>query len=216
MNKLTIYIADDHTFVRSGMTRLLNTFERVGSVKEAANGKELIALIEAATPDIVILDIEMPVLNGVDTSQYLSEHHPDVKILVLTMHTEEFFVNKLLEIGVHGFLNKSAEPKEVEDALHSIADRDFYRNEIMNRVLNNKNIRKKNASSSELTPREIEILMLICQDLTSSEICERLKIHEKTFFTHRTNILTKVNVRGNVGLVKYAYQHGLLDLPSTQ
>lgn len=212
MNKLKIYIADDHTFVRKGMTRLLNTFGRVGSVKEAANGKELIALIENEAPDIVILDIEMPVLNGFETSQHLAEHHPDVKILILTMHTEEFFILRLLEIGVHGFLNKSAEPKEVERALYSIADLDFYRNDIMNTVLKNKSLRKKNITSSELTPRELEILLLICQDLTSAEICERLKIHEKTFFTHRTNILTKVNVRGNVGLVKFAYQHGLLPL----
>jgi two-component system, NarL family, response regulator DegU len=210
MSNLTIYIADDHTFVRKGMTRLLQTFERIGVIKEAANGKELIELIQAEPPDIVILDIEMPVLNGFETSQYLAEHHPDIKILILTMHTEDFFIMRLLEIGVHGFLNKSAEPKEVENALYSIADRDFYRNDIMNKVLMDKNIRKKNTVSSDLTTRELEILLLICQDLTSSEICERLKIHDKTFFTHRTNILTKINVRGNVGLVKYAYQQGLL------
>lgn len=211
MNKLIIYIADDHTFVRKGMIRLLNTFERIGSVKEAANGKELIALVQESAPDIVILDVEMPELNGFDTAQYLAEHHPDVKVLILTMHTEEFFIVRLMEIGVHGFLNKSAEPKEVENALYSIADRDFYRNDIMNKVLNNKGIRKKSGVSNELTPRELEILLLICQDLTSAEICERLKIHEKTFFTHRTNILAKVNVRGNVGLVKYAFQEGLIE-----
>lgn len=89
MSKLKIYIADDHTFVRKGMIRLLNTFERVGDVKEAANGKELISLVQGEVPNIVILDLEMPVMNGFDCAKHLVENHSDVKILILTMHTEE-------------------------------------------------------------------------------------------------------------------------------
>ena len=111
MSKLKIYIADDHTFVRKGMTRLLNTFERIGEVKDAANGKELISLVEVDAPNIVILDLEMPVLNGFDTAKHLVENHVDVKILILTMHTEEVFILNLMELGVHGFLNKNAEPE---------------------------------------------------------------------------------------------------------
>ena len=94
MSKLKIYIADDHTFVRKGMIRLLNTFERVGDVKEAANGKELISLVQGEVPNIVILDLEMPVMNGFDCAKHLVDNHPDVKILILTMHTEEVFFRK--------------------------------------------------------------------------------------------------------------------------
>lgn len=213
MSELKIYIADDHTFVRKGMIRLLNTFERVGDVKEAANGKELISLVQSDAPNIVILDLEMPVLNGFDCAKHLVENHPDVKILILTMHMEEVFILNLMELGVHGFLNKNAEPEEVERALYSIADRDFYRNDIINIVLQNKIKRHRNVGSTHLSARELEILLLICQELTPVEISKRLQISEKTFFNHRSNVLSKVNARGNVGLVKYAYQHGIIELP---
>ena len=135
MNKLKTYIADDHTFVRKGMIRLLNTFDRIGEVKEAANGNELIALVKKSTPDLVVLDLEMPEKNGFDTARYLIDHYPDVGILILTMHTEEVLILNLIELGVHGFLNKSAEPEEVERALYAVADNDFYRNEIVNHAL---------------------------------------------------------------------------------
>lgn len=213
MSKLKIYIADDHTFVRKGMIRLLNTFERVGDVKEAANGKELISLVQGEVPNIVILDLEMPVMNGFDCAKHLVDNHPDVKILILTMHTEEVFILNLMELGVHGFLNKNAEPEEVEKALYAIADRDFYRNDIINLVLQNKIKRHRNVGSTQLSARELEILLLICQKLTPLEISKRLQISEKTFFNHRANVLSKVNARGNVGLVKYAYQQGIIELP---
>jgi two-component system, NarL family, response regulator DegU len=210
MKKLNVYIADDHTFVRKGMIRLLNTFHRIGELKEASNGEELIALVKQAPPDTVILDLEMPVKNGIETSKYLVEHFPEVKILILTMHTEEIFIMNLMEIGVHGFLNKNAEPEEVEKALHAVADNDFYRNEIVNKALRH-NV-KRSHDVMKLSAREIEILLLICQEYTPTEISQRLQISEKTFFNHRAHILAKIGGRGNVGLVKYAYQQGLLDI----
>lgn len=213
MSELKIYIADDHTFVRKGMMRLLNTFDRVKDVKEAANGKEVISLVEADVPHIVVLDLEMPVMSGFDCAKYLVDNHPNVKILILTMHTEEVFILNLMELGVHGFLNKNAEPEEVERALYAIADRDFYRNDIINKVLQNKIKRQRSVGSTQLSARELEILLLICQELTPVEISKRLQISEKTFFNHRSNVLLKVNARGNVGLVKYAYQYGIIELP---
>lgn len=213
MNKLKVYVADDHTFVRKGMIRLLNTFQRIGEIKDAASGKELIELVQGSAPDAVILDLEMPVMSGFDTSKYLVEHYPEVKILVLTMHTEEVFILNLMELGVHGFLNKNAEPLEVEQALYSIIDKDFYRNEIVNQALRNNIKRSPQPATVKLSSRELEILLLICAELTPSEISGRLQISEKTFFNHRANILAKIGVRGNVGLVKYAYQNNLMELP---
>lgn len=212
-NNLLVYLADDHTVVRKGMTRLLNTFSRVGSVAEASNGKELIRLVETNPPDAVILDVEMPVMSGIETARYLNQHFPAVKILILTMHTEEAFVIRLMDIGVHGFLSKSCGPDEVEKALYAIVDKDFYKNDIVERALRriqaNGNLDK---SHQKLTSRELEILMLICQELSPGEISERLQISEKTFFNHRANILAKTECRSNVGLVKYAHEHGILHL----
>lgn len=213
MKKLTIYIADDHTFVRKGMIRLLNTFHRVGEIKEAADGHELLKLVKQTPPDAVILDLEMPGMNGTETARHLVERFPDVKIIILTMHTEAFFVLSLLEMGVHGFLNKSAEPEEVERALYAVTDKDFYRNDIVNQALLSGI--KRSSSPSKLSPREVEILLLICQDYSPPEISARLQISEKTFFNHRAHILAKIEGRGNVSIVKYAYQHGLLELVLT-
>lgn len=210
---LLVYLADDHTVVRKGMLRLLKTFDRVGNVGEAANGQELVRLVEQKQPDAVILDVEMPIMGGVETARYLTEHFPDVKILILTMHTEEIFVIRLMDIGVHGLLSKSCGPDEVEKALYAIIDKDFYRNDIMERALRKLEAHAESGKSIEkLTAREVEILMLICQELSPGEISERLQISEKTYFNHRANILAKTNCRGNVGLVKFAHEMGLLHL----
>ncbi len=212
-NNQLVYLADDHTVVRKGMIRLLKTFSRVGQVDEASNGKELIHLVEKKQPDAVILDVEMPVLGGIETTRHLAENFPSVKILILTMHTEEIFVIRLMDLGVHGFLNKSCGPEEVEKALYAIVDKDFYRNDIMERALQQLHGKvQPDKTHHKLTSRELQILLLICQELSPGEISERLQISEKTFFNHRANILEKTNCRGNIGLVKFAHEKGLLHL----
>lgn len=212
-NKISLYIADDHNIVRRGMARLLKSFDRVQEVVEASNGKELIMLIKKKVPDAVILDIEMPVMGGIETAKHLNEHFPSVKILILTMHMEEVFINRLMEYGIHGFLSKSSEPEEVEKALYAIIDKDFYRNDILHKAIARRTpVQEENAYTAKLSAREIEILLLICQDLPPGEISERLKISEKTFFNHRANILKKASARSNVGLVKFAEHKGYIKL----
>ncbi|MBL7845314.1 MAG: response regulator transcription factor [Cyclobacteriaceae bacterium] len=211
-DNLTVYLADDHTVVRKGMVRLLKTFQRVNQVKDAANGKELISLTETVPPDAVILDVEMPVMGGVETSKHLVDNFPEVKILILTMHTEAVFIHKLMDIGIHGFLSKSAEPNEVERALYSIIDKDFYKNDLVESAMRKNVSSGSQETTSKLSTRELEILLLICQELTPAEISERLQISEKTFFNHRANILTKTRSRSNVGLLRFAVQRGLYEL----
>lgn len=208
-SKLKVYLAEDHNVVRKGMQRLLNSFEQVDIVKDAANGKELLTLIEEDNPDAVILDVEMPVMGGIEAAKIIADRYPSVKMLVLTMHNEAVFINKLMDIGVHGFLSKSAEPQEVERALQAIVEKDFYKNDIATKaLLNSGNRPAEEDRYCKLTNREIEILLLICQELTPGEISERLQISEKTFFNHRANILEKTKARGNVGLIRYAILNG--------
>jgi DNA-binding NarL/FixJ family response regulator len=210
-NHLTVYLADDHTVVRKGMVRLLKTFQRINLVKDAANGKELIQLVESLAPHAVILDIEMPVMGGIETSKYLVNHFPEIKILILTMHTETIFIHKLMDIGVQGFLSKTAEPEEVERALYAIVDKDFYRNDIVEKAMEKKLLETKD-TTSKLSGRELEVLLLICEELTPAEISERLQISEKTFFNHRSSILAKTRCRSNVGLFRFAVQRGLFKM----
>ncbi len=211
-SKLKVYLAEDHHVVRKGMQRLLNSFDQIGVVKDAANGKELIKLIEEDNPDAVILDVEMPIMGGIEAAKIIADRYPSVKMLILTMHNEAVFINKLMDIGVHGFLSKSAQPQEVEKALLSIVERDFYKNEIVSRALIKTTGPKTDEKYCKLTNREIEIMLLICQELTPGEISERLQISEKTFFNHRANILEKTKARSNVGLIRFSLLNGYFNL----
>lgn len=118
--KLTVYLADDSEAVRKCMTRLLKTFHRVNKIKAAADGNELLNLVDAETPDVVILDVEMPVLNGMETAQRLRTQYPEVKILMLTMHQESVIHNQRSPVAIHGFLSKSDPPAQLEHTLYSI------------------------------------------------------------------------------------------------
>lgn len=118
--KLTVYLADDSEAVRKCMIRLLKTFHRVNKIKAAADGRELLSLVDAETPDVVILDVEMPVLNGVETAQRLRTQYPEVKVLMLTMHQETVIRNQVSPVTIHGFLSKSDPPAQLEHTLYSI------------------------------------------------------------------------------------------------
>lgn len=214
--KLKIYIADDHTLFRKAMMNLLKTFEGVAVVKDAENGKELISLIKTEQPDVAIIDLQMPVMDGAEACEKIIEHYPEVKLIVLTMHDSDKYVLHMIEMGVHAFLLKNTEPDELEKAINSIIEKDFYHNDLVAAALR-KGMREKKSGerpsfkAHELTEREIEILTLICQELTIKEIGDRLSISENTARNHRVNIMEKIGVKNAVGLVKYAYETGLIE-----
>jgi two-component system, NarL family, response regulator DegU len=211
--KVKVYLADDHAVVRKGMMRLLKTFKRVATLKDAGNGKELIKLIQEDQPDAVILDIEMPVMGGFDTARHILEHYKEIRILILTMHIEPIIINSLIDLGVHGFISKSAEPAELETALYAVLDQDFYRNDMVNEAIKSFTLKSPSGvKGTKLSTRQIEILLLICEEYSPGEISARLNISEKTFFNHRAHIMKRTGVRNTVGLVKFAFEHGILEL----
>jgi two-component system, NarL family, response regulator DegU len=212
--KLKVYIADDHTLFRKAMVNLIQTFEAVGDVKDAENGKALLALMKYEVPDVTIVDLQMPVMDGAETCEAIVEKYPDVKIIILTMHDSEKYILHMMEMGVHAFLLKNTEPDELEEAIKAVIEKDFYHNDLVASVLR-KNVKDKRAGqrpafSSELSDREKEIVMLVCQELTIKEIGQKLSISENTVRNHRVNIMEKVGVNNMVGLVKYAYEVGLV------
>jgi two-component system, NarL family, response regulator DegU len=215
MKQLKVYIADDHTLFRKAMVNLLRSFERITDVKDAENGKELLTLIKYEMPDVVIVDLQMPVMDGTETSTIILQKYPDVKIIILTMHDSNKFILHMMDLGVHAFLLKNTEPDELEKAIYAVADKDFYHNELVAAVLR-KNVTEKRMSQRptfelpELTEREKEVLLLICQELTMKEIGQRLFLSENTVRNHRVNIMEKVGVNNIVGLVKYAYDTGVV------
>lgn len=210
-----VYIADDHTLFRKAMVNLLRTFPRVEEVKDAENGKELLTLIKYEAPDVAIVDLQMPVMDGAETCEHIIQKFPDIKIIILTMHDSNKFILHMMEMGVHAFLLKNTEPDELERAIYSVAEKDFYHNDLVASVLR-KNVKDRKTGQrpvfqqAELTDRETEILLLICRELTMKEIGQRLFLSENTVRNHRVNIMEKVGVNNIVGLVKYAYEVGLI------
>ncbi len=215
MKKLKVYIADDHTLFRKAMVNLLRSFDRVSDVKDAENGKELLTLIKNEVPDVAIVDLQMPVMDGTETSTQIIQKYPEVKIIILTMHDSNKYILHMMDLGVHAFLLKNTEPDELEQAIYAVCDKDFYHNELVASVLR-KNVKDRksgqrpNFKPVELTEREKEILLLICQELTMKEIGQRLFLSENTVRNHRVNIMEKVGVNNIVGLVKYAYETGVV------
>ena len=213
--KLKVFIADDHTLFRKAMVNLIQSFETVELVKDAENGKELLTLMKYDVPDVAIVDLQMPVMDGADTCENIVEKFPDVKIIILTMHDSERYILHMMEMGVHAFLLKNTEPEELEEAIHAVVEKDFYHNDLVASVLR-KNVRDKKLgqrpdfSSMELSDREIEIVKLVCQELTIKEIGHKLSISENTVRNHRSKIMEKIKVSNMVGLVKYAYETGLV------
>lgn len=215
MKQLKVYIADDHTLFRKAMINLLRTFDRISEVKDAENGKELLALIKEEQPDVAIIDLQMPVMDGGEASSIILQKYPNVKIIILTMHDSDKFILHMMDLGAHAFLLKNTDPDELERAIYSVADKDFYHNELVATVLR-KNAKDRSSGppptfrQAELTDREREILSLICQELTMKEISQRLFLSENTVRNHRVNIMEKVGVNNIVGLVKYAYDAGIV------
>lgn len=213
--QLKVYIADDHTLFRKAMVNLIRGFENIAEVKDAENGKELLTLIKYQQPDVAIVDLQMPVMDGAETCENILQKYPDVKIIILTMHDSERYILHMMEMGVHAFLLKNTEPEELEEAIHSVIEKDFYHNDLVASVLR-KNVKERRSgqrpafATAELSEREKEIVVLVCQELTIKEIGQKLSLSENTVRNHRVNIMEKVGVNNMVGLVKYAYEIGLV------
>ncbi|HEY8937434.1 MAG TPA: response regulator transcription factor [Cyclobacteriaceae bacterium] len=209
--KIKVYIADDHTLFRKAMVNLLRTFKYVSEVKDAENGQDLLALMKNEVPDVAIVDLQMPIMDGAETCEHILEKYPDVKIIVLTMHDSDRYVLHMMEMGAHAFLLKNTEPDELERAIHSVIEKDFYHNEWVVTILR-KNVKaqRPNFSNDDLTDREKQIVQLVCRELSSKQIAEKLFVSERTIENHRATIMKKLGVKNTIGLVHYAYQIGIM------
>jgi len=212
--KLNILVTDDHTLFRKGTMMLLKSFEEVGDVEEAENGKEALEKLHSNSFDLILLDLEMPVLDGWDTAKKIVSKFPEIKIIMISMHDSLQIISDLIEIGVHSYLLKNADPDEVHRAILSVVNNDFYYNQLVSKALHKK-VQKNGmekpgmAKRADVSPREIEILQLICQELTMKEISEKLFLSEQTVHTHRKNLMKKTKAKNAVGLVKFAFQNGI-------
>ncbi len=199
------------------MAGLVRSFDIVSEVDEAANGKEAIKKIKEGSFDLLLLDLEMPIMDGYETANYVVSKFPNIKIIMISMHSSENVIYEMIETGIHSYLIKNAEPEEVLTAITAVLENDFYYNKLVAKSIqagmrrNAKDLSKPTfLQQVELTPREIEILRLICNELTMKEIGEKLSVSDNTVQNHRMNMLRKTGAKNTVGLVRYAFQHQLV------
>ncbi len=211
---IKILIADDHGVLRAGLRALLNAEEDLQVIGEAADGPETLRLAAEFEPDLVLLDISMPGLGGIEITRRLKQSLPQARVLILSAHEERGLLHKAIQAGAAGYITKRAIESELTNAIQAAWRGDIYVHPTMTRALLQD---PPNASDDEaasacpLTPRETEVLTLIAQGHTNRQTAKILSISVRTVETHRANILSKLELRGRVALVRYAKQHGLLE-----
>jgi len=208
-----ILIADDHGVLRAGLRALLNAEPGLDVVGEAGDGDEALRLTRTLQPDIVLMDINMPGSGGIEATRQLKQLHPDVRVLILTVHEDEGLLQEAIRAGAAGYIIKRAVESELINAIRAVSRGDLYVHPSMTRaLLTNTSLASagNQAAIETLTPREIEILGLIAQGHTNRQIADLLTLSVRTVESHRANLMEKLNVHSRVELVRYAAQHGLL------
>jgi two-component system, NarL family, response regulator NreC len=204
-----VILADDHVLVREGLTSVLrqNGFDVVG---EASDGRAAIAMCEALEPDVVVLDIAMPLLNGIDAARELLKRNPQTKIILLTMYEEEVYVLAGLRAGVTGYVLKSNAASNLVYAIEAVSRCDTYLGPGVSRTVVKAYLSNADVPTDPLSNREHEVLQLIAEGKTVKEIGDVLGVSPRTAETHRTRIANKLGIRDTAGLTRYAIGHGLV------
>lgn len=229
MKKARILIADDHGVVRSGVRALVKSSASYRVVAEAADGEEAIALAMRHEPDIVMMDISMPKVNGIEATKILKREVPRAKVIILTVHEDEEYVYQMLKAGASGYVLKSAGKKEIFAAIDSALSGDRFFSPGVSRLIIDGFIHRDDSEQDrarkgeepapghrvpDLTKREVEILQFIAQGLTNRKIAERLFLSVRTVNTHRTNLMQKLDLHDTARLVRFAIEHGFVQLRS--
>jgi DNA-binding NarL/FixJ family response regulator len=211
---IRVLVADDHEINRDGLRLMLSRQPDVEYVGEAANGAEVIQLITTLKPEIILMDIMMPVKDGIETTRFLEAHHPEVSVIALSMFNEDNLVVDMLEAGAKGYLLKNADKKEILDAILSVFKQvPYYCRSTSAKLVKLIAQSKYNPFAKEgkvqFTPREIEIIKLICEELTNKQIGDKLFLSSRTVEGHRLKIQEKINAKSVTGIVIYAIKQGI-------
>lgn len=209
MVKPGIIIAEDHRLFRSGLKFILEASNQYSVIGEASDGFELLSLLENKKPSLVIMDINMPRMNGIEATKHAMARYPDLKIIVLSMYDDMEYYNTLLDQGIKGFLLKDADNEEFFLALNKVlAGETYFSQEVLLNIIR----KNTNIGSIKLSRREKEILELISQGLSNKEIADKLKISQRTVERHRTHLLEKTGSKNSIRLVIYALKHNLISI----
>lgn len=218
-NKIKVVIADDHQIFIEGIKSLIKDSDRVVLMGEATDGETLMAVLRSKVPDVVLMDVGMPRMNGIEATRKIKSQFPDMKILGLTMYDDASSVSEMMKAGASGYLLKTTGKSELINAISRVQQGEKYlSNEVSMKLIErmfDENAAREEAPrvprKAEITKRELDIIRLIAEEMTNVEIAKKLNNSPMTIITHRKNLLRKLGVKNTAGLVKYAVQNGLLE-----
>jgi two-component system invasion response regulator UvrY len=212
--KIQVGIVDDHNLLRKALAKLISSFENYAVLFEGDSGKELKTKITLSViPDIVLLDVNMPDMDGYETVRWLNKNYPQVKVLALSMFSDETTIIRMLRLGAKGYILKNIEPEELKEALDSIMKKDFYLSDyISGKIISG--LHKDLGNPDEqvtLSDKEKEFLRLVCSELTYKDIADKMYISHRTVDNYRNVLFEKLKVKSRVGLVMYAIKNGIAE-----
>ncbi len=216
MSTIKIAIADDYKIFREGLKVGFSADENLEVIMEADNGEDLLKALETMTPDVIIMDLKMPIMDGMEATKAVRKKYPNIKVLVVTMYDDDKFIIHLMENGANGYLLKNTEPDEIRKSIYAVHENGYYFNDVVNKALLKKLVLKNNLKPSfnqniELTERELEVLKLICEEKTAAEIAKDIFLSPRSVEGIRQRLIEKIGVRNTAGLVMFAVKNNMVD-----
>lgn len=213
---IKVAIADDHKIFRKGVILSLRHYSNIKFVLEADNGEELLNHLDEAKPDVILMDLRMPVKDGIEATKFISKHYPNIAVIVLTMHEDDRFVTHLMENGANGYLLKSTDPAEIKKAITDVVSKGYYLNNFVNRILLKRAHNKTKSIPSlnndfPVTDKEKDVLRYICMEFTSQEIGQKMEISPRTVESIKERLMERFGVKNTAGLVFFAVKNNLVD-----
>jgi DNA-binding NarL/FixJ family response regulator len=211
--KLKLYLVDDHTLFREGLSFLLMNSGEYSSVFEADSAKVLLQNVLTFKPDIILMDIDMPVMNGIEASREVLKIYPEANIIALSMYADEWYYTEMIDAGAKGFLLKNSSFEEVKNAIKTVSEgNNYFSNEILSSIVMNLDKNRGRKKESQLSEREIEVLFNICKGFSNADIADKLFISKRTVDKHRENLLLKTDCRNTAELVVFAIRNKFFQL----
>ena len=211
---IQVAIADDHTLFRAGVKTALSVKKDIELIAEADNGMQLLNLLKHIEPDVILLDIQMPIMDGINTLPEIRRLYPHIKVIMLSMHNDHSMISKLMEIGANSYLTKNSDSETIYEAIKTCYEQEFFFNELTNKaLLTGLRTRKVEAAAIEdaqLTEKEKRILKLMCEERTTKEIADIVEISPRTVEAIRDKLKTKTGSKSMAGLVMYAVKNGIV------
>jgi DNA-binding NarL/FixJ family response regulator len=217
MRKINLAIVDDHKIFRNGLKATLEDCADFDLILEASNGKQLIGLLTSITPDVILMDIKMPEMDGIQTTAYVKQHYHQIKVLALSMFNEDKYIVDMMKAGASGYLLKNAEPEEIIEAISTVYEKDYYFNEHLSvTLIKQLNVNAKNVNPgqhlADFNDREIEVLKLVCQECSNQEIAGKMFLSVRTVEGYRARLFEKTKSKNLVGLVIFAIKAGVINV----